>query len=123
MFNPTPNFDSRLTGASKEAKELLSELLIDAILNSSIPEEYKIEVRIVQAYRELDTALEQAFLGFVCPIPPTEEGEEIIKRIYPARQAFLEYLKLMKGGLENFLVNVPVPDIPPRVSRSCQETA
>lgn len=113
MFNPTPDMAKRLQNAPEDTKKLLVDLLSDAILSSSIPEESKIEVRIMQAYNELDVLFHRTTRAFRCPIPLTEEGKALAKRIYPARQAFLEYLQLTKAGLENFLVNVPVPDIPP----------
>lgn len=111
MFNPNPNMMNRLHEAPFEAKKLLADLLTEAILGSNIPEESKIEVRIMQAYGELDELVSKTSKTFACPIPPSDEA--LRDKIYPARQAFLEYLKLMKGGLENFLVNVPVPEIPP----------
>ena len=111
MYNITPNFEKSLNEASTETKKLLASLLTEAILGSSIPEEHKIECRIMMAFEELDELMSKTARRFAIPIPPSEE--ELVKRIYPARQAFLEYLGLVKEGLENFLLNVPVPDIPP----------
>lgn len=119
MFNPTPEMSKKLQDAPRELKKLLADILTESILSSNIPEENKIEVRIMRGYEELDELLSRTVRVFGCPIPP--EDQELAKRIYPARQAFLEYLKLMKGGLENFLVNVPAPDIPPRVPQAYGE--
>ena len=113
MFNPTPDMAKRLHEAPQELKNLLVDILSETILSSNIPEESKIEVRIMNTYGKLDDLLSRTTRAFGCPIPATEEGKALAKRIYPARQAFLEYLQLTKAGLENFLVNVPVPDIPP----------
>lgn len=118
MFNPTPDMAKRLHEAPQELKNLLVDILSESILSSNIPEESKIEVRIMKTYSELDNLMSRTTRAFGCPIPATEEGKALAKRIYPARQAFLEYLQLTKAGLENFLVNVPVPDIPPRVCQT-----
>lgn len=111
MFNPTPDISKKLQEAPQELKKLLADILTESILSSNIPEESKIEVRIMSAYSELDELLSITTRAFGCPIPPADQ--ELAKRIYPARQAFLEYLQLTKAGLKNFLVNVPVPEIPP----------
>ena len=121
MFNPTPDMAKRLHEAPEGAKKLLVDILTDAILNSDIPEESKIEVRIMQTFSELDELLMKTSRLFGCPTPSTEEGRNIAKKIYPARQAFLEYLQLTKAGLENFLLNVPVPDIPPEYIRRAED--
>lgn len=110
MFNPTPEM----------LKKPLSDILTELILSSNIPEESKIEVRIMSAYREMDELLSRTARAFGCPIPSADQ--ELAKQIYPARQAFLEYLQLTKAGLENFLTNVPVPDIPPRVPQACRKS-
>lgn len=111
MFNPTPDVSKKLQEAPLELKKLLADILTESILSSNIPEESKIEVRIMSAYSELGELLSRTARVFGYPIPPA--GQELAKQIYPARQAFLEYLQLTKAGLENFLANVPVPDIPP----------
>lgn len=111
MYNMTPDMAKQLNDAPVAAKKLLASILTEAILSSDIPEEHKIEWRIMTARAELGELVSETTRRFAIPIPPKDE--ETAKRIYPARRAFLEYLGLMKEGLENFLRNVPVPDIPP----------
>lgn len=111
MFNPNSDMSKKLQEAPQELKKLLADILTESILNSNIPEQSKIEVRIMKAFGELDELLTKTAKHFGCPIPCVEE--ELCNRVYPARQAFLEYLQLTKAGLEDFLANVPLPDIPP----------
>lgn len=115
MFDSIPDsIKDSLGRAGKETKNLLAEILADAILASSIPEESKIEVRIMLAHKELDDRLGKAAGRFSTPIPPTEAGEKYQKEVYPTRKEFLEYLQLMKVGLDSFLAANPIPEIPPR---------
>lgn len=110
-FNPMRI--SRMKNAPREVTDMVADIMIESILSSSIPEEVKIEVRIMKICRDIEATVHKAMNDFACPIPPTEEGKEVQRKAFPARQAFLEYLQLMKGGLETFLQQVPAPDIPP----------
>lgn len=114
MFIPD-HIKSSLDGASRESKDLLASILADVILSIDIPEESKIEVRIMKAANDLESTLHKAGIGFSEPIPPTEEGERLQKQLYPARKEFLEYLQLAKAGLDSFLAATPIPEIPPEL--------
>lgn len=117
-----PILNGRLKNAPKEVKDAVADIMIDAILSSeSIPKESKIEVRIMKAYKDLEALLEETFKGYSCPIPQTEEGKKVQAQIYPARKEFLDYLLLMKAGLESFVAANPIPDIPPKFRRAVQE--
>ena len=95
-FNPM--LIGRMKNAPKEVADMVADIMIESILSSSIPEEVKIEVRIMQICRDIEATVHKAMNDFACPIPPTEEGKEVQRKAFPARQAFLEYLQLMKGG-------------------------
>ena len=112
MDNFNPMLLGRMKNAPKEVTDMVADIMIESILSSSIPEEVKIEVRIMQICRDIEATVHKAMNDFACPIPPTEEGKEVQRKAFPARQAFLEYLQLMKGGLDTFLEQVPAPDIP-----------
>ena len=119
-----PILTGRLKNAPWEVKNMVADIMIDAILaDDRIPKESKIEVQIMKAYKDIETLLDVTYKGYACPIPPTEEGKEVQARIYPARKEFLEYLLLMKAGLESFLAANPIPDIPPQVPQSCAGAA
>lgn len=113
MDNFNPMLIGRMKNAPKEVTDMVADIMIESILSSSIPEESKIEVRIMQICRDIEATVHEAVNNFACPIPLTEEGKEVQRKAFPARQAFLEYLQLMKGGLDTFLQQVPAPDIPP----------
>ena len=120
IFNPET--EKHFDNASLDAKMLLAEMLCGMILNSdNIPEESKIEVRIMESYRKFDILLTEVFKGFSCPISSTDVGKEVQKRVYPARQAFLEWLQLTAAGLESLLEVHPVPDIPPEFRRAAEQ--
>ena len=117
-----PILNGRLKNAPREVKDAVADIMIDAILSSEgIPEESKIEVRIMRAYKDVEALLDEIFKGYSRPIPPTEEGKKVQAQIYPARKEFLDYLLLMKVGLESFVAANPIPDIPPQFRRAVQE--
>lgn len=115
-MNFTPELRKALDNAPKSAKDILAEILIESILSdSSIPEDVKIEVRLTKICREIGDAVHRIVEDYATPLPSFDpEGAEVRKKALPARQACLEYLQLMKGGLENFRQQVPAPDIPER---------
>lgn len=121
MNEHEPILTGRMKNAPKVVRDYVADMMIDAILSTNIPKESKIEVQIMKAYRDVRDVLEDAFRGYSCPIPQTEEGKEVQERIYPARKEFLEYLQLMKAGLDSFLVANPIPDIPPKFRRAVEQ--
>lgn len=116
-----PIFTRRMKNAPIESLNIVADIMMDAILKSDLPKEAKIEVEIMRAFKDMVDALHAASIGFDCHIPPTEEGKAVQARIYPARKEFLEYLQLMKTGLDSFLAANPVPDIPPEFRRASQQ--
>lgn len=121
MFNPNPSAEERYNKASLESKILLADMLTEMILKSpTIPEESKIEARIMDVYRKFDTRLTEVFQGFATPIPSAGGGKEVQQRVYPARQAFLEWLQLTAAGLESLLAVHPIPDIPPEYRKHAE---
>lgn len=120
MFDPISDLEKRYNNASMDAKLLLADLITEAALRSNLPEHKKFEVRIMSAHKNLDVLLCEVSRKFSVPIPNTDEGHELMKKIYPARQAYFEYLQLMKVGLENFLKEVPAPEIPQEYVRRAE---
>ena len=113
MNDYEPLLTGRFANAPREVKDFIAEFMIASILRSDIPEESKIEVKLLKICKELEHSIHKVMEDFGCPIPSTEEGKEVQRKAFPARQACLEYLQLMKEGLETFLDQVPAPDIPP----------
>ena len=101
---PTPNFSRR----PLETQAAAVDLIIDLISNSpSIPEHLKIGAKIMNAYTTFDNCLVAAVRHFSEPAPTREQNEQL----FPERQEFLEYLQLMKTGLDSYLEAHPItPD-------------
>ena len=111
----TPEFKNQLSkkldSASPEAKNLFFDLLTESLLAGGLPEEHKVEVRIMKATSKLRDLLDKCHHRFANPIPPTEEGNKLIQEVYPARKAYLEWLQLTTAALERHLEENPMPQI------------
>ena len=102
---PTPNFSRH----NLETQKAATELIMDLIANSpTIPDHLKIGVKIMNAYTTFDNCLVAAVRHFSEPAPTREQNEQL----FPERQEFLEYLQLMKTGLDSYLEAHPIT--PPR---------
>ena len=98
---PTPNFSRR----PLETQAAAMDLIMDLISNSpTIPEHLKIGVKIVNAYTAFDKCLIAAARHFSEPAETREKNEALL----PERQEFLEYLQMMKVGLDSFLEVHPI---------------
>lgn len=98
---PTPNFDKEDPKTRMAVVELLEDLMINA---PDVPEHQKISVRLGRAYKTFDRQLQKALAHFMEPKPDMTESEQL----FPERQEFLEYLQLLKAGLDNFLTLHPI---------------
>lgn len=111
----TPEFHNQLSkkidSASPETRNFIIDMLTEGLLAESLPEEHKVEVRIMKATSELRDLLDKCQHRFANPIPPTEEGNKLIQEVYPARKAFLEWLQLTKAALERHLEETSMPQI------------
>lgn len=102
---PTPNFNRH----DLETQKAATELIIDLIANSrTIPDHLKIGAKIMNAYTAFDNCLVAAVRHFSESAPTREKNEALL----PERQEFLEYLQMMKTGLDSFLMLHPIT--PPR---------
>ena len=98
---PTPNFSRR----PPETQAAAVDLIMDLISNSpSIPEHLKIGAKIMNAYTAFDNRLIAAARHFSEPAETREKNEALL----PERQEFLEYLQMMKAGLDSFLALHPI---------------
>ena len=118
----TPEMRRKFRNAPRAAKDLLAEIMIDGILSSDIPEESKIEVRLMKICKEIEDEVHNIMTDFATPLPSHEtEGKEVQQKAFPARQACLEYLQLVKGGLDAFRQQVPAPHIPEKYKRPLRD--
>ena len=107
---PTPNFDKADPKTRMAVVELLEDLMINA---PDVPEHQKITVRLGRAYKTFDKQLQKALAHFMDPKRDMDESE----RLLAERQEFLEYLQLMKAGLDSFLTAHPITP-PHRICRA-----
>lgn len=123
MFTPESRKDlaGKLESMPKDARSFVIDLLTDHLLSGPLPEEIKIDVRIMKAHRELDALLTDALNGFATPIPPTEEGKKLNQSLFESRKQFLEWLELTRVGLESFLAATPIPKIDPEFLKVQEE--
>ena len=76
-----------------EARKAANDLLLDMLISSDMPDDCKIDFKIMQAHRKI-----------------TDVSSEIIEKIvleadtpYEAKKVTLEYLTLVTAGLQQFL--------------------
>lgn len=86
-------------GMSKEMRQSLAEMLAQAVLEDpNSPECLKMPVRIINASKAFSDKLYDATHKVIMPIGLDSTDEEIAKAA-----EFMEYVKLMHAGLDNFL--------------------
>lgn len=75
------------------------------IIHANIPEEVKIEIRLMKAVEGLVDCIAEGFEAYIKP-----RGGEDRQRLLPLRQEVLEYIALMQAGLKTFLDAHPIPE-------------
>ena len=105
MFNestPRGLEEMRVRG---QACDMLSDMLIEAMLESNAPEEAKLGVRIIQQGRKVSKAayeIIEAFAGDSATIKASDT--ETLKQV-------LKYLGLVEVGLKQFMETTKAPNI------------
>lgn len=108
--------------APREVKDLLADMMVASILESDFPEESKIELRITKVCQEIHKKVDAIMCDYANPMPFHEpEGKEAAINAYPTRKSCLEYLELVKGGLDTFRQEVPAPYIPEKYRKQLEE--
>ena len=101
MSNP---MEEILRKAPLDAKRLLADLLMEQLLSDdSIPEIFKIVPMLAKACADFEEVFQKNFLA-MCT---NASDEEQAQQLYPLRKEALEYVQLMKAGLESFLALHP----------------
>lgn len=86
-------------GMNKEMRATLAQMLAQAVLEDpDAPEGMKMPVRIINASKALSDKLHDATHEVIKPIGLDSTDEEIAKAA-----EFMEYVKLMHAGLDNFM--------------------
>lgn len=120
----TPEMRRKFREAPRAVKDILAEMIMDGIISSDYPEESKIEVRLMKICKEIEDEVNNLMTDFATPLPSHDpEGKEVQRKAFPARQACLEYLQLVKGGLDTFRQQVPAPEIPEKFKKPLRDDA
>lgn len=104
MFNESTPHGLEEMRARSQACDMLSDMLIEAMLKSDAPEEAKLGVRIVQQGKKVSKATQEiieAFVGDSAAIKASDT--ETLKRV-------LEYLSLVEVGLKQFMEITKAPN-------------
>lgn len=97
MFNESTPRGLEEMRARSQACDMLSDMLIEAMLKSDAPEEAKLGVRIVQQGKKVNKATQEIIEAFVGdPTTIKASDTETLKQV-------LEYLVLVEVGLKQFM--------------------
>ena len=91
-----------------EAREIISNALLEIMLCANIPEEEKIPMRIIKAHRVIINMLmdiEQRVAD-----PELENSQEL----FETRKKVLEYFNVVGAGIQKFMELTPLPNQPER---------
>ncbi len=105
MFNESTPRGLEEMRARSQACDMLSDMLIEAMLESNAPEEAKLGVRIIQQGRKVSKAayeIIEAFAGDSATIKASDT--ETLKQV-------LKYLGLVEVGLKQFMETTKAPNI------------
>lgn len=106
MFNESTPHGLEEMRARSQACDMLSDMLIEAMLESDAPEEAKLGVRIVQQGKKVNKATQKiidAFVGDSATIKASDTETETLKQV-------LEYLVLVEVGLKQFMETTKAPN-------------
>lgn len=104
MFNESTPRGLEEMRARGQACDMLSDMLIEAMLESNAPEEAKLGVRIIQQGKKVSKAayeIVEAFAGDSATIKASDT--ETLKQV-------LEYLGLVEVGLKQFMETTKAPN-------------
>lgn len=101
MFNESTPHGLEEMRARSQACDMLSDMLIEAMLKSDAPEEAKLGVRIIQQGKKVNKATQKIMDAFVGDSEASDT--ETLKRV-------LEYLGLVEVGLKQFMEITKAPN-------------
>ena len=104
MFNESTPHGLEEMRARSQACDMLSDMLIEAMLKSDAPEEAKLGVRIVQQGKKVSKATQEIIDAFVGDSATVKASDtETLKQV-------LEYLGLVEVGLKQFMEITKAPN-------------
>ena len=104
MFNESTPHGLEELRARSQACDMLSDMLIEAMLKSDAPEEAKLGVRIIQQGKKVNKATQKIMDAFVGDSATVKASDtETLKQV-------LEYLGLVEVGLKQFMEITKAPN-------------
>lgn len=104
MFNESTPHGLEEMRARSQSCDMLSDMLIEAMLKSDAPEEAKLGVRIVQQGKKVNKATQKIIDAFVGDSATVKASDtETLKQV-------LEYLGLVEVGLKQFMEITKAPN-------------
>ena len=104
MFNESTPHGLEEMRARSQACDMLSDMLIEAMLKSDAPEEAKLGVRIIQQGKKVNKATQKIMDAFVGDSATAKASDtETLKQV-------LEYLGLVEVGLKQFMEITKAPN-------------
>lgn len=104
MFNESTPHGLEEMRARRQACDMLSDMLIEAMLKSDAPEEAKLGVRIIQRGKKVSKATQEIIEAFVGDSAAVKASDtETLKQV-------LEYLGLVEVGLKQFMEITKAPN-------------
>lgn len=85
-----------------ELAKMIAETMLE---DPDVPEEIKINVRLMIELKQLEELL-QSLVEYSVP----EFRKERVKQLYPLRKEVCEYLQLVKMGMREFIRTHPMPE-------------
>lgn len=88
-----------------EAESAVLDMIGGMMLESDLPENRKIELRVLLETKKLTDKIKKAFLAFAEPVNDDQKAEAL----FPVRKEVYEYLQLVSAGFDTFLETHPAP--------------
>ena len=104
LFTPPVNEDMKERKARHEAESMLVDLLGEAMLNSDMPEEQKMGVRVMLEMKKVKEGLAKKLEALCSP------EQELTAELYAKRKEALELLQRINAEVEGFDPTVAPPE-------------
>ena len=108
MFNifdrpfPPLDFDSEIKSAKStmEAREAMTDLLLDMVLRADVPEECKIEMEILKQFTEVSKASKRLVESFA--LETSADSSKRTPELLEAQKAVRDYLAMTADDLKRY---------------------
>lgn len=91
--------------ARAEAKEAAMDMLMDLLISAPMPEEKKAELLLLREIKKTTNCITDAMGAYIGPSESLEDAQ----KSYPVRKEAIEYLSLVRAGVQSFIDTHPLP--------------